>query len=88
MDLIDNLKNIKEDIKKYKKKENEYLLNNSKLIFNYFEKKKGVSDNTNKRKVLHSFFEKNNKNKNNNLNEEINNLDKYLKNMNESSFEY
>ena len=87
MDLLDLYKNIKDEIKNLKKEKNEYLLNNSKLIFNYFEKKKGVSDNTNKRKVLHSFFQKKiEKNNDKKQSDEITNIHKYLKNMNGDSF--
>ncbi len=88
LDLTDKLKQVKTDISKLKKEKNEYLLNNSNIIFNYFEKKKGVSDNTNKRKVLHSFFEKKSK-KNTDIksSDELNNIHKYLKNMNDNLFD-
>ena len=87
MDLMDSLKNIKKQIKDMQKKKKEYLLNNSKYIFNYFEKKKGVSDNTNKRKILHSFFEKKTNTQNNKTQiDELTNLNKYLRNMNNDAF--
>ena len=40
LEMEDNLKLIKKKIKKIKKEKKNYLLKNSKHIFNYFEKKK------------------------------------------------
>ena len=56
------IKEIQKKIKKKKKKEKKYLLENSKYIFNYFEKKKELSlgNNIGKKKILHNFFNKNN----------------------------
>jgi hypothetical protein len=63
LEIKDEIKDIKLEIKKLKKKKKTYLLNNSDLIFEYFEKKKNLSDGkTNKKKILHSFFSKTNSN--------------------------
>ena len=59
LDIEDTIKDIKIRIKKIKKQKKAYLLNNSNLIFDYFEKKKDLSDGkTNKKKILHAFFSK------------------------------
>lgn len=59
LDLEDQIKDCKLKIKQLKTKKKKYLLNNSDLIFDYFEKKKNLSDGkTNKKKILHSFFSK------------------------------
>ena len=59
LDIEDKIKDIKNKIKQLKGKKKEYLLNNSDLIFDYFEKKKNLSDGkTNKKKILHAFFSK------------------------------
>ena len=59
LDLEDQIKDCKLKIKQLKNKKKKYLLNNSDLIFDYFEKKKNLSDGkTNKKKILHSFFSK------------------------------
>jgi len=84
LDLKDKIKNCNKHIKAYEKKRKDYLLDNSKYIFDYYEKKKEVADgNDNKTKVLHSFFSKTteiNKTKTT----EINNTQKYLTNIDES----
>lgn len=62
MDIIDNIKDLKEKIIKIKSKKKNYYLDNSKYIFDYFENKKNISfDNnsqvvTNKSKLVNSFF--------------------------------
>ena len=43
LDMIDQLKNIKMEIKNMKNKKKEYFLDNSKYIFDYFENKKDIS---------------------------------------------
>ena len=58
MDLKDNFQEIQKEIKKLKNEKKNYLLDNSKYIFDYFEQKKDIStgggkQNTN---ILHSFF--------------------------------
>jgi hypothetical protein len=58
MDLKDKIIDIQKKIKKLKNEKKNYLLDNSKYIFDYFEQKKDISigggkQNTN---MLHSFF--------------------------------
>ena len=43
-ELKDRLRNLRKEIKGFKNRKIEYLLNNSKYIFNYFEKKKEISE--------------------------------------------
>ena len=49
---------IKRQIQKLKDEKKNYLLKNSKHIFDYFENKKEVSLDNNKTKILNSFFSK------------------------------
>jgi len=58
MQTIDDIKKIRKTIKILKRKKNDYLLNNSKYIFEYFEKKKDVSEGNGHKTVLNSFFKK------------------------------
>ena len=44
LDIEDKIKDLKNKIKQLKGKKKEYLLNNSDLIFDYFEKKKNLSN--------------------------------------------
>lgn len=56
LDTEDKIKDLKLKISQLKMRKNDYLLDNSKYIFSYFENKKEISDGINKPKVLHSFF--------------------------------
>ena len=68
LELQDQIKDIRKKIKSFKKKKKYYFLNNSKYIFEYFERKKNVSTgnsqkkknlstgNSKKKKILNSFF--------------------------------
>ena len=62
LDLDDKINEITNMIKDIKSKKKEYFLDNSKFIFEYFENKKNISDgsivqsNTNKAKLVNSFF--------------------------------
>ena len=61
LDILDEIKKIKKEIINLNRKKKEYLLENSGLIFNYFEKKKDTAlGKNNKKKILHSFFRKDN----------------------------
>ena len=83
LEYEDILREISKKIASLKKEKNKYLLDNSKYIFDYFEKKKEISEGSNKVKVLNSFFNKGNKK------EEIkekNDVMKYLENINKSEF--
>ena len=79
MDLQDLLNNKKKEIMKLKKKEKKYYLNNSQIIFDYFEKKKNLSEGNNKTKILHSFFDGKCKDKINGKN--INCVQQYMNNL-------
>jgi len=59
MEMSDQIKIKKKKVKKLKKEEREYFLNNSNYIFNYFEKKKELSEGNSKKLILHSFFDTN-----------------------------
>jgi hypothetical protein len=43
MEIKDKIRDITEQLKKYKSMKNNYLLNNVPYIFNYFEEKKKIS---------------------------------------------
>ena len=86
LDLCDKLVEIKKKICIKKRKEKEYLLNNSSYIFNYFENKKKIADCSNKTTLLDNFFKISNDD--NTLNEELNkerkNIQTYMANVDES----
>ena len=65
LELLDKLKEINSKIKELKNKKKEYFLDNSKYIFEYFEKKKNISNeeskfannkNNDKNQILNQFF--------------------------------
>ena len=58
LDIQDNIKKKKKEIKALENEKNLYLLDNSKYIFDYFESKKQISsgDQVQNVKVLNSFF--------------------------------
>ena len=89
MEIRDRIKEINETIKTIKLKKNDYLLNNSKYIFEYFENKKNIDIENNvtasKNQMLFTFFKVQkepgnivNENKNKNI------VQKYLSNIDES----
>ena len=83
LDIEDKIKDIKIQITQLKSQKKEYLLDNSEFIFDYFEKKKKLSQgkNTDKKKVLYSFFDKTkNKKKPDKIGEDTN-VTKYLCNV-------
>ena len=85
--IEEEISKLKGKIRKIKKKKKEYLLDNSKYIFSYFENKKSISEGEQmKTKVLNSFFKpKGNKLKENEKLEKTNsNLYKYLCNIDDS----
>ena len=86
LELKDQLKQIRIDIKIKKKIKKNYLLDNVEHVFNYFEKKKNTSKGNNKTRILHSFFDKN-KNENNEEIEELSTIQKYFTNIDESFFD-
>jgi hypothetical protein len=94
MEIKDRIKEINENIKKLKMKKNNYFLDNSKYIFEYFENKKDINNIeennkvvTSKNQLLFNIFKIKqdddkekiiNENKNNNL------VQKYLTNIDET----
>ena len=71
-----------------KKEEKEYFLNNSNYIFNYFEKKKDLSEGNSKKHVLHSFFDANSNNNNNKFKNNISSdVEKYLNNIDKTQID-
>jgi len=83
LNIKDNLRDIKKKIKDLEQKKKNYLLDNSKLIFPYFEKKKQLSQGKSetKNKILHNFFKKD---KNVKLNNEKSESQQFLTNLNEN----
>ena len=64
MDMRDKIKSKRSEIKKLRAKRKNYLLENSKFIFQYFEQKKDISSGANVQNVsvLNSFFKIHSKN--------------------------
>jgi hypothetical protein len=81
--LHDKLYNLKNQLKKIKKAETDYLLNNSKYIFEYFENKKNIAECKNKTTLLEHFFNSKDNNEDVKI-KEISYVNKYLTNINES----
>jgi hypothetical protein len=97
LDLNDKIKEINEKIKDIKNKKKEYFLDNSKLIFDYFENKKNISSgmnnpssnnsNNSKSKLISSFFKikENKEEENDNEENRSNNIvQKYLSRIDEN----
>ena len=81
--LEEKIENINKRINNLKKQEKNYLLDNIEYVFDYFEKKKNVTNDGNKTRVLHDFFNK--KNYDNNKKEpNVNYIKKYLINIDQS----
>ena len=59
LEIKDKIANIKEEILSIKNKKKQYLLQNSSLVFDYFENKKSIASEPTKTKVLDSFFKVN-----------------------------
>ena len=92
MEIKDRIKDINETIKELKHKKNNYFLNNSKYIFEYFENKKNINNIeetnkvvTSKNQLLFNIF-KIKQEKDQNINENINKnlVQKYLSNIDDS----
>jgi len=93
MEIKDRIKEINENIKELKYKKNNYFLDNSKYIFEYFENKKNINNVeetnkiiTSKNQLLFNIFKvkQDDQNKNNNENKNKNLVQKYLTNVDES----
>ena len=92
MEIKDRIKDINETIKELKHKKNNYFLNNSKYIFEYFENKKNINNIeetnkvvTSKNQLLFNIFKiKPEKDKNVDENKNKTVVQKYLTNIDES----
>jgi len=90
LDIQDQLADVKREIKERKQKKKDYLLENSKYIFEYFENKKNISKNdsnkcvSTKTKLVNSFFKI--KTDDGEQNEQVNKniVHKYLCNIDET----
>jgi hypothetical protein len=80
------IENIDKTIKLKKKNKKNYFLNNSEIIFNYFENKKKISEeinnNINNTIYIEKFFKINNNNNNEIQKKSITDIDRYFKNIN------
>ena len=95
MEIKDRIKEINENIKELKAKKNNYFLDNSKFIFEYFENKKNINNvedsvknTTTKSQLLFNIFKVKETDKEKNSNESSNNnnniVQKYLSNIDDS----
>jgi len=90
MEIKDRIKEINEEIKNSKEKKNDYYLNNSKYIFEYFENKKNIDNTENKvirskNQMLFNFFKLQNESSDNSCeNKNKNIVQKYLTNIDET----
>jgi len=95
MEIKDRLKEINEIVKELKTKKNNYFLNNSNLIFEYFENKKNINNVdepnkvvTSKNQLLFNIFKVNpntsDKDKDTHENRNKNLVQKYLSNIDET----
>jgi hypothetical protein len=86
LDLCDALKEIKKSINSIKKKEKEYLLNNSSYVFDYFENKKKIAECVNKTTLLDKFFKINTEDSElaEELSKERKNIQTYMTNVDDS----
>ena len=93
LEIQDKIDAITKEITKLKTKKKEYLLDNSKKVFNYFENRKNVSEGVvSKKTILHSFFNKNTvvkkKNDLNDVQQYLMQVDESLINMNDFMINY
>jgi hypothetical protein len=97
MEIKDRIEEINISIKELKSKKNNYFLDNSKYIFEYFENKKNIENTdecitnnktiTSKNQLVFNIFKiqkANEENTNNNTNDTKNIVQKYLSNVDES----
>ena len=89
MDYKDRMKEINKSIKELKNKKNNYFLDNSKYIFEYFENKKNISSIdpktvSSKSQLVDRFFKINNDHVSNNESMNKNIVHKYLCNIDET----
>ena len=91
LDIEDQISEITEKIKNMKSKKKDYFLDNSQIIFDYFENKKNISNGTslpsssNKTKLVNSFFKiKKEESEDIDVNKNNNIVQKYLSNIDDS----
>lgn len=89
MEYKDRMKEINQSVKELKNKKNDYFLDNSKYIFEYFENKKNISNNdpkidSSKNQLVDRFFKIKNEPVSNNENINKNIVHKYLCNIDET----
>ena len=82
--ICDILSNLKIKLRKIKRAEKDYLLNNSQYIFEYFENKKNIAECKNKPTMLEHFFNTKDAVMDEIKTKEISYVHKYLTNINES----
>ena len=85
--LEEELFNIRESVKDIKHAKTNYYLDNSKYIFDYFERKKSISNDNNTKQVLNSFFNistEESEEQRKNEQRSINDVTSYLRNVDES----
>ena len=82
-DIDKRINRCNKKITKLTKRKKEYLLNNSKYVFEYFTNKKEIDKDTNK-KTVSKFFNIDNSKIDNEPNKTV--IDKYLKNVDSSNF--
>tara|TARA_Y100000741_G_C18241085_1_gene553700 strand:+ start:479 stop:1579 length:1101 start_codon:yes stop_codon:yes gene_type:complete len=61
IETLEKIKELKKTNRQYKRLQKKYFLDNSKYIFDYFERKRDVAFGNNKTKIIDNFFVKNNK---------------------------
>jgi hypothetical protein len=83
LDVQDRIIEIEKTIKEYKAKKKDYFLDNSNLIFDYFENKKNIPTTVTKNQRLNTFFKiKDEDSANTNNQQKTNNIvQKYLSNV-------
>lgn len=84
--LITRLLQIRKQIKNIKRSKKQYYMDNSKYIFDYFQDKKDINENSNK-KILYSFFKKNKPAELNTEPKEQTSIKKYMLNMDNDKFD-
>ena len=80
-EMIDEIKKKKQELRKLQNSKNEYLLNNSKYIFHYYEEKQKINsgENVKNKTSINNFFKiKGQNEESSNLNSEKYNVSKYL----------
>ena len=85
LEIQDRLCEIRKKIKELNSVQRDYLLSNSEYVFDYFESKKQIAQGNNKTTILDNFFKINkNNDAKTNQSHEINSIQKYLSNVDET----